>query len=81
VNPGEQPCIGTVEGAGIEQQRDQHDIHRQKSADPEPYQQPCGVPLLALAVLDLIGDAAAIAAESASLAIDGALHRTEPERQ
>ena len=81
MNPRQQPRIGTAERTGIEQETEQHDVHGEESADAEADQQPGGLPLLALPVLHLKGDAAAVAAERAILAAHLALHRAQAKRQ
>src|SRR6202011_14993 len=65
----------------IQQEAEQHDVHGEKAADAEPDQEPGGFPLLALPVLHLEGDATAVAAERAVLAVDCALHRAKPNGQ
>src|SRR5271163_3376897 len=74
LNPGYEPRIAASEGARVEEETEQHDVHREKCADAEPDRQPGSLPLLTVAALYLIGDAAAIAAEGAALTVDRALH-------
>ena len=62
--------VRPLERARIEQQAEQHDVHGQERAGPQPDQQPRRLRLLAFAVSDLEGEAAAIAAEPVVLALD-----------
>ena len=80
MNPGKHLGIRAAEGVAIQEQAEQHDIHGEKAADTEPDQQPGGLPFLGFAVLDLVGNTAAVAAECASLTVHRALHRPPPDR-
>jgi hypothetical protein len=79
MNPGKHLGIRAAEGVGIQKQAEQHDIHGEKAAYTEPDQQPGGLPLLGFAALDLVGNAAAVAAECASLTVHCALHCPPPD--
>src|SRR5271155_2870796 len=74
LDPEYEMRITLSESAGVKEETEQHDVHREKCADAEPDQQPGSLPLLTVAALYLIGDAAAIAAEGAALTVDRALH-------
>ena len=81
VDIGDEPRVGAGEDPAINEQAEQHDVHGQKAADAEADQKPRGLPFLGLAILDLKGDRAAVAAERAAFAIDGLLQGAWAHRQ
>src|SRR5580704_172824 len=81
MNGGQHPMVYTGKCPRVHQQAEEHDVHGQKTAHTETYQEPRRLRRIATAALDLVGDAAAITAELAALAVHGAGEAAPADRQ
>ncbi|MEY9535331.1 hypothetical protein [Sinorhizobium fredii] len=81
VNPWKEASIGAGKYTHVEKQAHKHDIHGEEGSDAEPDQKPRRFGVLASAFPDLIGDAAAIAAEASLRSIQHPLQWSSAERE
>src|SRR5438552_18491447 len=63
------PFVRRAEGPGIQQQAEQHDVHREETADAQADQQGRRLRFLVLPVVHLVGETAPIAAKPLCLAV------------